>query len=284
MSRDETMKKKSRPQASGTRPAKIADRRYLAPFLLALGPIVPGLALWRFFPDEIATHFNIIGEPNAYAPRVFVVFALPVLFALVDLLIFLAVRFEEDAKSKLASREVLACLWIVPIVSWSSCLLIDLKAVNVDVNVRTWTQIILGICLILYGLLMFRIPYRSNFGIRTPWTPGNETNWQMTNRVSAWVYGGIGVFTLLDGFFHIIRFNGWFVIIELIILTPIGVSYYEHYLDLKEQRGFRRKREKTGSAPAAAGTDDADLLRKEENRGEVQTAALEKVQAGKNFK
>lgn len=215
---------------------ELADRRFFAPFLLALGPILPGILLWRFFPDEIATHFNLIGEPNGYAPRAFVVFGLPVLFALVDLLIMLAVHFDDDAERKLGSREVMLYLWIVPVVSWSICLLLDLKAVNVNVNIRAWTEIIAGTFLILLSFLIFRIPYQPSYGIRTPWTPESETNWQMTNKVSAWVYRGIGIFALADGFFHFIQFNGWFVIILAIIFTPIGVSYYEHRMDMKERK------------------------------------------------
>lgn len=254
MSQDAHPKKKLNIEAF--RFPEIMDRRFYVPFLLALGPILPGLILWRYFPDEMATHFNLIGEPNFYAPRAFVVIGLPILFALVDLLIVMTVHFDDNARRKLGSREVMLYLWIVPVVSWSICLLLDLKAVNINVNIRTWTEIIVGTFLILLSFLIFRIPYHPTYGIRTPWTPESETNWQMTNRVSAWVYRGIGIFAIADGFFHFIQFNGWFAIILAIIFTPIGVSYYEHRVDMKEKKA-------AGEMPTVEDLKAAEIFERE---------------------
>lgn len=246
MSQDVHPKKKLKSAAFRLPIPEIADRRFYIPFLLALGPIIPGIFLFRFFPDEMATHFNLLGEPNGYAPRVFVVFVLPTLFALVDLLLLLTAHFEEESWRKLGSRDLTLYLWIVPIVSWSVCLMLDLKAINININIRIWTEIIVGTLLILLSALILRLRYNPMHGIRTPWTLDSETNWQMTNRVSAWVFRGIGILAFIDAFFHFIQFNGWFVIIGALIFTPLGVSYYEHRMDMKERRLAREEQaEKT---------------------------------------
>ena len=54
--------------------------------LVCLLPILLGVALWESLPDTMAIHFDMYNNPDNFAPKGFVVFGLPCLMALLQVI------------------------------------------------------------------------------------------------------------------------------------------------------------------------------------------------------
>lgn len=84
--------------------------------LVCLLPILLGIALWNQLPETMAIHFNIHNQPDNYAPRGFVVFGIPALMVLLQLVCCFihdinARQHGERKKFELATK------WMIPVMS-----------------------------------------------------------------------------------------------------------------------------------------------------------------------
>ena len=61
-------------------------RTLLITCLICLLPIVLGIIWWESLPDTMAIHFNINNEPDNFASKGFVVFGMPVLMMLLQII------------------------------------------------------------------------------------------------------------------------------------------------------------------------------------------------------
>lgn len=222
--------------------------------LLTLMPIPLGLLLWNRFPETIAIHFGITGQPDGFASVPFAVFVPPlIMLALHWLYIgFTALdKGNRDRNQKLLS----IVMWTVPLLTNLSCCGIYALALDAQFSPVAWTLIPMGILFAVIGNYMPKTKTNSTIGIKIYWTYTSTENWNATHRFAGkiWMVGGIllALCSLLPDFWAVVAMV---VLIVILSIVPIVYSYCYYRKELAQgkelNRGFPARGKKMGKATA----------------------------------
>jgi uncharacterized membrane protein len=162
--------------------------RKLVPGLLVVA-IAAGFSVWAYpqLPAQVATHFNLHGQPNGWSSRLVAAVLAPAL-GIAIALVFTVLPHIDPRRANYAkfgptywtiANAVLVLLAVFHVVSLG-------KALGWDINMNRVTSLGVGGLLVLLGNLMTRIRPNWFMGIRTPWTLSSDTVWRKTHR-----FGGI---------------------------------------------------------------------------------------------
>ena len=204
--------------------------------VIILLPIVVGLLIWNYLPEQIATHYNLDGEPDGWSGKAFTILGLPVIIFIIHwICVFFTAR---DAKNKDQSSKVYhMILWILPITSLIVCGHTYAIALGWDVSIDIMVRILLGILFVILGNYMPKCSQNHTIGIRVAWTLRNEENWNKSHRFTGrlWVFGGISILATL--FVPLKNMYVFFLLILLMAFAPMIYSFL-----------YYRKQLKTGTA------------------------------------
>ena len=102
--------------------------------LLCLMPMIVGLIFYKKLPEQIATHFNSLGEADGYSSRTFAVFGTGAIMLGVHLLCLFITT--ADPKNRNVSDKVMDLIfWAVPAVSLYITFLLYGSALGFDFDV-----------------------------------------------------------------------------------------------------------------------------------------------------
>lgn len=201
--------------------------------IIILLPIVAGLLIWNYLPEQIAIHWGVDGEPDGWSGKSFAIFGLP--------LILLAVHWacvfftSHDPKNKNQNSKVFnMVLWLLPVISLVICGLTYAVALGNDINIGMAVRILLGILFVIIGNYMPKCRQNHTIGIKVPWTLHDEENWNKTHRFAGrfWVFGGLlllaTIFVPLDNFVYVLL-----PLILLMAFAPMIYSYVYYRKQLK---------------------------------------------------
>ena len=201
---------------------KKMNRSLVVSSLVCLLPVLVGLLFYGRLPDRIPIHWDSAGEVDNYAAKAFVVFVMPVLFCVLNLLVRTVV--QNDPKRANASPAIRAIgFWIIPAISMVCCTVSFLAGMGVGVDVPLCLMGLLGFILILLGNYMPKCKQNYAIGIRLPWTLDDPENWNKTHHMAGylWIVGGMAM--ILGAFLKL-----WWLqicIILLIALVPCVYSF-----------------------------------------------------------
>jgi uncharacterized membrane protein len=148
-------------------------------------------------PDQVPTHWNIHGEPDAWTPKadVFWTFLLlPLVMAGMVLLTVLLPwlspkQFEVDR-----FRDVYGYIMMLIVALFGYLHLVTLLASmqeRIDLNRLLVGGILLFVALL--GNVLGRVQRNFWIGVRTPWTLASERVWIDTHRLAAWLFVAAGL-------------------------------------------------------------------------------------------
>lgn len=169
-------------------------------------PMLCGLLLWNRLPAQIATHFNINGDPDGYSSRAFTVFALPLILAAIQLACVLAVSRDKKTQG-LNSKIKNIVLWICPVISAAVFVCIYGRALGHGLNIGTIFSALIGLEFIIVGNYMPKCRQNNIVGIRVPWTLSNEEVWNRTHRLAGKISVACGFAVLLNALLNIWHFG-----------------------------------------------------------------------------
>lgn len=201
--------------------------------IIILLPILVGLLFWNYFPERMAIHWNMDGEPDGWSGRTFAILGLPLIIFVIH---WISVFFiTHDPKNKDQSEKVFhMVLWLLPMISLIVCsytYAINLgKEISTDIMVR----VLLGFLFVILGNYMPKCKQNHTIGVKVAWTLRNEENWNKTHRFTGriWVFGG--VFFLATMFVPMKNFKYAFLaIILLLAFVPMIYSYIYYRKQLK---------------------------------------------------
>lgn len=167
--------------------------RWFGPLLL-LATIAVSVILWPRLPDQVATHWNVRGEPDGWSSRLWAAILGPVAVALV-LGVFRFGRLVDPRRANYVRFE--DTYWIVShgvaviLAVIHAGVLAD--AAGLDVDVFRMTAFGIAGVLMLLGNVFGRLQSNWFLGIRTPWTLDNPEVWRKTHRAAGWLFVGAGV-------------------------------------------------------------------------------------------
>ena len=162
--------------------------RKLFPGLLVVA-VAAAFSVWAYpqLPAQVATHFNLHGEPNGWSPRLVAAVLAPAL-GIVIALVFTVLPHIDPRRANYdkfgptywtIANAVLVLVAALHVVTLG-------KALGWDININRVVSLGLGGLLALLGNLMTRIRPNWFVGIRTPWTLSSDTVWRKTHR-----FGGV---------------------------------------------------------------------------------------------
>lgn len=211
--------------------------------IIILLPIIVGMLIWNYLPDQIVTHWSADGDLDGFGGKAFAIFVIPmVLFVLHWALIFLT---AYDPKNKGQSRKVFnMALWIFPIISLVACGLTYAIALGNDIDINLIVRVLIGLMFLVIGNYMPKCKQNHTIGVKVVWTLRNEENWNKTHRFTGklWVFGGV---LILATIFIPIKYFP--IILFLLVLFMAFVPMIYSYV-------YYRKQIKAGTATKADGT------------------------------
>lgn len=134
--------------------------------LFCLLPILFGLALWNKLPDVMAIHFNINNEADNFASKEFVVFGLPVMMMLLQVICCIindinAYKHGRRTKFEIATKSIIPVMAIV----LQGITIAYVFAPNIDI--RRCAVIIVSTIFLVLGNYMPKLDYIKNHDINT---------------------------------------------------------------------------------------------------------------------
>lgn len=200
---------------------------FIGSCIVILLPMLVGFLLWDQLPAQVATHFGKNGTADGYSSKLFAVAGIYLFVLAVH--IFCAFITEFDPKKKNIGSKIYHLIWcICPVVSLWYGTMIYGNALGYEevINLDMWTNVLLGIILVVVGNYLPKCRQNYVIGIKLPWTLDNEENWDYTHRMAGkwWIIGG--VLTILLGFQKVVDPIGATVgIILIVALIPTVASY-----------------------------------------------------------
>ena len=203
---------------------KINKKLLLFTSILILLPSLIGCVFWNQLPEEIPTHFNLLGQADGYNHKMSAIFGLPTLMLLMHWLL-LFIMIKDPKSSNISSKIQLLIYWIIPFVSCLSMISIYGESLGYSMMSGILAQIFMGVLMILIGNYLPKTHRNYIIGIRLPWTLESDKNWRKTHRLAGkiWVLGGLLLF--LNSFVQIYVYWVFFLTLLLVVLMPGAYSY-----------------------------------------------------------
>ena len=203
---------------------KINKKLVLFTSILILLPSLVGCVFWNQLPEEIPTHFNLLGQADGYNHKVFAIFGLPALMLLMHwVLLFLMVK--DPKSSNISSKIQILIYWIIPFVSCLSMISIFGESLGYSMMSGLLAQIFMGVVMIVIGNYLPKTHRNYIIGIRLPWTLESDKNWRKTHRLAGkiWVLGGLLLF--LNSFVQLYVYWVFFLTLFFVVIIPSVYSY-----------------------------------------------------------
>lgn len=203
---------------------KINKKLVLFTSILILLPSLVGCVFWNQLPEEIPTHFNLLGQADGYNHKMSAIFGLPTLMLLMHWLL-LFTMIKDPKSSNISSKIQLLIYWIIPFVSCLSMISIYGASLGYSMMSGILAQFFMGAVMIVIGNYLPKTRRNYIIGIRLPWTLENDENWSKTHRLAGkiWVLGGLLLF--LNSFVQLYVYWVFFLTLLLVVLMPGVYSY-----------------------------------------------------------
>ncbi len=139
---------------------------FLKTAAICLAPILLGVILWDKLPETMAIHFDINNNPDNFASKGFVVFALPCLMVLLQA--FCCFINDINAK-KHGDRPKFekATKWIIPAMSVILQPVTLLYGLGVQIDIRRVVAVIVAIIFVVIGNYQPKLDYVKNADVDT---------------------------------------------------------------------------------------------------------------------
>lgn len=201
--------------------------------IVILLPILAGLFLHNYLPDQLTTHWNANGEADGWSSKYYAIFGLPLILLLTHwICIFFTIK---DPKNKEQSSKIFnMTMWIMPVISNVVCIFVYIVALGKDLNPSIIVCALLGLVFIIIGNYMPKCKQNHTIGIKVTWTLRNEENWYKTHRFAGhlWVIGGsillVTMFMPMEKFIYV-----FLPMIFIMAFLPMIYSYCYYKKQLK---------------------------------------------------
>ncbi len=186
----------------------------LSEFLCFL-PLLIGIILYSKLPERIAIHFDNNNEPNNYATKAFVIFAVPLLIMLIQALVYWRYQMDDE-KSKLGRKLSGVLIYSTPVIVNLAMAIVYMYALDYGINISL-------ICMIMCGLFVFilgnYIPKCRYIGFRLPWASDEEAVWHRTYHFTGWIFVFDGILMIVFSVLNVS--NSMYAILWLIfVIAP----------------------------------------------------------------
>ena len=203
-------------------------RKVIPGLLVLAASLAFGLWAWGRLPAEVATHWNLSGEPDGWSSRTTGVLLTPGIGLGLALLLTVFPRIDPRRESYALHGPT---YWTVANASLVFLGAVHAAMIGYNLGWPLRMDMLVGVgagaLFILLGNLMTRMRPNWFMGIRTPWTLSSEQVWRKTHRVGGYGFVAAGVVMAAAGLLR----SGAFAVIALVTvgaaaIVPIVYSYF----------------------------------------------------------
>jgi uncharacterized membrane protein len=168
------------------------SKHILLPVLIALLPMLFGVAIYHRLPPQLPTHWNFSGAVDGYSSKAFTVFGLPLIMAGTTLLVPVFISLDPKSANMSTALKKLV-VWSCPVLSLVLTTSILLIGLGYNLPIPLIVCILVGILFMMIGNYLPKTKQSYTMGIRLPWTLHSEENWNRTHRLAGklWMIGGL---------------------------------------------------------------------------------------------
>jgi len=174
-----------------------------------------GIYFYPKMPEKMATHWNLQGEVDRYAPKFFGLFLMPFI-SLGLFLLFIAIPKIDPLKQNIEKFRKYYDRFVILLIGF--LLYVYLFTIFWNIGVRfSMIQLLmpaLGILFYYCGILTENAKRNWFIGIRTPWTLSNERVWERTNKIGGKLFKIAGAIAFAGMFFE--KYALFFIVIPVI--------------------------------------------------------------------
>ena len=207
--------------------------------LLTLLPIPVGLLLWNRFPETMAIHWGISGQPDGYASVPVAVFVPPLCMLLGHWVCILFTFLDKGDKERNKKMQSIV-LWAIPVICNLSCCGIYALALGLQFSPVAWTMVPMGLMFSAIGNYLPKTKMNKTIGIKVVWAYSSEENWNATHRFAGkiWVIGGIVM--AISGFLpHLWAIGVMFGAIAVLCILPVIYSWQFYKKELADGKDVK---------------------------------------------
>lgn len=188
-----------------------------------------GFYFYPQMPEKMASHWNIRGDVDGYMPKVWALFLMPIISAVL-FLVFLLIPRIDPLKANIEKFREYFDWFVVLIIGFLFYIyaLTILWSFGHRFDMGQVLSPALGALFYYAGILTSNARKNWFIGIRTPWTMSNERVWNKTNKLGGKMFKISGVICLFGIVFPAYAF--WFVILPALFTSVYTIiySYFEY--------------------------------------------------------
>ena len=209
-------------------PYKINKKMEALNIVLLIAMAILSFYFYRRFPAQVATHFDVSGQPDGYSGKTFAAFFFPLVFVGIYLLMLLLPFADPQRKRYQEFGQVYQLVRLsINVFFFGVYLLVGLNGIGYAVPIGLIMPAGVGLLFIILGNVLPKVKRNWFVGIRTPWTLSSETVWYQTHRLSGKLFVASGLLLILSIWLP----KNWqmpllFTIIAAILILTTGYSWW----------------------------------------------------------
>lgn len=189
---------------------------------------VAGALLYPYLPDMVPTHWGLGGQPDAYNPKTWGAWIIP-LMSLVFLVLFpLLPKLDPKRENYLQFKGP----WSI-IQTSLVCFLAYVYGVTMyatfypESNSLVGRAVMfgIGILFVILGNVMGKVRQNYFVGLKTPWTLNDPEVWQKSQRFAGWMFVLAGLAFIIESVIWFAFLPVFVVAIFVMVVAPMAYSY-----------------------------------------------------------
>lgn len=198
-------------------------------WLIIIIVILPFIVLpffWPAFPERVAIHFDLNGNPNGYAGKGWGLVVPALLNVALYALLVLTPRIDPSKKNySLFEGPYRIIRLFTHLLLTLVCGVIYGYALGYHIDITTFVIYALPVLFMIIGNYMSTVRPNYFVGVRTPWTLSNETVWRRTHRLTGRLWVGASVLMLILLPFVPASYAVIMIYTAVLAVVPIVYSY-----------------------------------------------------------
>lgn len=199
--------------------------------ILCLIPIVIAIIFYKNLPENIPMHFNIHGEVDSFAPKIFIIINPTILFILNLIVIF--VKYNDPKIKNVPKKLLKILLFIIPFMSLVIVSFTIFISLGYNLRIQVIMPILISVIFILIGNYLPKCKRNYTVGIRLPWTLYNDNVWIKTHRLGGFLFVITGVLVLFTSIF--LNKISFFIMISMLLIILISTTIYSFVIYKKQK-------------------------------------------------
>ena len=133
---------------------------------VCLLPVISGIVLWEKLPDTMAVHFNFNNEPDDFASKGFVVFGLPAMMVILQIICCFIndINSHKHGERKKFER---VTKWIIPVMTVILQAVTLIYGLGKNIDIRRIATLVVGAVFLVIGNYLPKFDYVKNYDVDT---------------------------------------------------------------------------------------------------------------------